>query len=42
MEPFRRTINYLGAIPRDYITKILHHNNNLENWSFIYNTDNSD
>ena len=42
MEPFRRIINYLGAISRDYIPKILHQNNNLENWSLIYNTDNSD
>ena len=41
MEPFRRKINYLGAIPKDFISRALHSNNDLEKWSFIYNTDDS-
>ena len=41
MEPFRRKINYLGAIPKDFISGVQHNNNDIENWSFIYNTDDS-
>ena len=42
MEPFRRVINYLGAIPKDFIPQILKENNDITKWSFIFNTDNSD
>ena len=42
MDPFRRTINYLGAIPKDHISRAIHQNNNLDEFSLIYNTDNSD
>ena len=42
IEPFRSIINYLGAIPKDFIPQILKENNDITKWSFIFNTDNSD